>query len=189
MPRYLFNGCCANVEHCVRVDTSEYVHALLHDTLALRGICKNALLKMNSDCFWVPDLVGKLLPACIGILEIAIGYKEISAADGVHFYSNGLRKNYRCHSYLLKQSTREKRCFVCSLSFSSSESGKTVFILLERIPLPSGQWKAQETANCLSAKPSIWRRKMEGSPGQCWEGQGPNPLPPLLQEKLNIGIV
>jgi len=92
MPRYLFNGCCADVEHCVGVDTSEYVHALLHDTLALRGICKNALLRMNIERFWVPDLVGKLLPACNGIPEIAIGYKEISAADGVHFTNTGYEK-------------------------------------------------------------------------------------------------
>jgi hypothetical protein len=92
LPRYLFNGCCSDAEHCVGVDTSEYVHGLLHYILALRGICKNALLKMNISRFWVPDMVGKMLPACNGIAELAVGFREIAAADGVHFTESGYEK-------------------------------------------------------------------------------------------------
>jgi hypothetical protein len=92
LPRYLFNGCCSDAEHCVGVDTSEYIQALLHDILALRAICKNALLKMNVSRFWVPDMVGKMLPACNGIAELSVGFREIAAADGVHFTESGYEK-------------------------------------------------------------------------------------------------
>ena len=51
---------------------------------------------MNTKQFWVPDLVGKLLPACKGISELAAGYKHIAAADGVHLSSDGYEKVANC---------------------------------------------------------------------------------------------
>jgi hypothetical protein len=47
---------------------------------------------MNISRFWVPDMVGKMLPACQGIAEQAIGFREIAGADGVHYTESGYDK-------------------------------------------------------------------------------------------------
>ncbi len=47
---------------------------------------------MGLKRFWVPDLIGKLLPACNGLAEQATGLREIAAADGVHFTKHGYEK-------------------------------------------------------------------------------------------------
>jgi len=92
IPRLLFNGCCLSEEHCIGTDKPDYVNALLQDTLAFRGVCKNALLAMGKKTSWVPDFVGNLLPACNGVVEQAVGLKHIMAADGVHFTPHGYEK-------------------------------------------------------------------------------------------------
>jgi hypothetical protein len=92
LPRYLFNGCCLSKDHCVGTDSEDYVKMLLQETLALRKVCKNTLVKLGKKKAWVPDFIGNLLPACNGLLEQAAGLKQVMAADGVHFTRHGYEK-------------------------------------------------------------------------------------------------
>jgi len=92
LPRYLFNGCCLSKDHCVGTDSADYVKKLLQETLALRSVCRNSLVKMGKKKAWVPDFIGNLLPACNGIEEQAAGLKHVMAADGVHFTPHGYEK-------------------------------------------------------------------------------------------------
>jgi hypothetical protein len=132
MPRFLFNACCTDPEHCVGVDTPAYVHTHLDDILSLRAVCKNTLIQMNTKNFWVPDLVGKLLPACSGISELAVSFKEIAAADGVRYTEAGYEKIAWGHPVLLcSESPRERQKFCCPLCFSTAETRETENILLE----------------------------------------------------------
>jgi hypothetical protein len=112
LPRHLFNGCCLDNDHCVGTDSKDYVEGLLKDVLSLRSVCKNALLELGKNHFWVPDLLGNALPACKGIPEIAAGLREISAADGVHFTAHGYEKItdsiVKCVHTLLEKSNTAK---------------------------------------------------------------------------------
>ncbi len=92
IPRYLFNGCCTSEDHCIGVDTEDYVKSLLQETLSLRAVCKTALQTLGAKTGWVPDLIGNLLPACNDISEQATGLRHIMAADGVHFTLQGYEK-------------------------------------------------------------------------------------------------
>jgi hypothetical protein len=92
LPRYLFNGCCLSKDHCVGTDSEDYVKTLLQETLALRKVCKNTLVKLGKKKAWVPDFIGNLLPACNGLIEQAAGLKQVMAADGVHFTRHSYEK-------------------------------------------------------------------------------------------------
>jgi hypothetical protein len=91
-PRCLYNGCCLEDGHCPGVDTAPYVTSLLDDTLALRAVCKSAILAMGLTQVWVPDIIRKMLPACSDTSELAAGLKYLFSADGVHFTDQGYKK-------------------------------------------------------------------------------------------------
>jgi hypothetical protein len=74
------------------VDTDTYVHSLLAATISLRGVCKRGVLSLGRKDVWVPNVFGKMIPACNGVKEQAIGWKEIAAADGVHLVESGYAK-------------------------------------------------------------------------------------------------
>jgi hypothetical protein len=127
IPRHLFNGCCLDPEHCVGADTKEYVESLLKDVLSLRAVCKNALLELGLKRFWVPDLIGNLLPACNGLSEQAAGLREIAAADGVHFTKHGYEKLAHtilcCSKSLVEKSNTAKNSVSDAGGSNSSHRG------------------------------------------------------------------
>jgi hypothetical protein len=81
-----------NFGHCPGVDTSPYITSLLDDTLALRTVCKSAILDMGLTQVWVPDVIRKMLLACSDTSELAAGLKYLFSADGVHFTDQGYDK-------------------------------------------------------------------------------------------------
>jgi hypothetical protein len=81
-----------DTDHCTGVDTDTYVHSLLAATISLRGVCKRGVLSLGRKDVWVPNVFGKMIPACNGVKEQAIGWKEIAAADGVHLVESGYAK-------------------------------------------------------------------------------------------------
>jgi len=92
LPRYLHTGCCADEDHCMKVNTSPYKENLLREVIALQNICKDQLGMMSLGDFLVPDTIKGMMPACTGIGEYCNALKHLSAADGVHFSEEGYRK-------------------------------------------------------------------------------------------------
>ncbi len=78
----------------VNSNTDDQVHTtLLRETLSLHPVCTNGILEFEKKDGWVPNLVGKMIPACNGIVEQAVGWKQIDAAtDGVHLLESGYEK-------------------------------------------------------------------------------------------------
>ncbi len=72
------NGCCLSKDHCVGMDSADYVKKLLQETLALRSVCRNSLVKLGKKKAWVPDFIGNLLPACNGVHFTPHGYEKIA---------------------------------------------------------------------------------------------------------------
>jgi hypothetical protein len=116
-PRCLYNGCCLEDGHCPGVDTAPCVTSLLDDTLALRAVCKSAILDMGLTQVWVPDIIRKMLPACSDTTELAAGLKYLFSADGVHFTDQGYEKIAHVIAKSAAMQLSKKTVFCCHLSF------------------------------------------------------------------------
>ena len=123
-PRHLYNSCCMDTDHCTGVDTDTYIHSLLSATVSLRGVCKRGILSLGRKNVWVPNVFGKMIPACNGIKEQAIGWKELAAADGVHLVETGYAKMAAvlkdCIGELLKRSQAPAPCSVSARAAKST---------------------------------------------------------------------
>ena len=88
------------------MDTDPYVKDLLGSVVSLRKVCKNGILTLKKGDVWVPDLFGKMILACNGLSEQAIGWKQIAAADGVHLvpYEKMASVVFSCVKNLLDKS-------------------------------------------------------------------------------------
>jgi hypothetical protein len=153
LPRYLYNGCCLEKDHCLGTDTKEYVESLLQDTIALRAVCKNSLLELGLKNFWVPDILGKLLPACSGIPEIAVGLKTLSAADGVHFTPLGYEKladTIETCSRNLTMKTRSAEISVSASAGPGKKSAKTFYWRGFQSPVGSDRPRQRHDAYMLT---------------------------------------
>jgi hypothetical protein len=181
IPRHLFNGCCLDKEHCVGTDTKEYVEELLQNVVSLRSVCKSALLDLGSKKFWVPDLVGKLLPACNGITEQAAGLREIFAADGVHFTKPGYEKLadtiWHCAKTLIEKSDSAKNS-VSAVRGSHGRGQKTFYWRGFMSPVGSERPQNSQAAYMLTHQGSggKWRK----GPDSGYRGRGKN-LPPYYR--------
>ena len=125
-PRHLYNSCCDDSEHCPGVDTDPYVHSLLSSVVSLRQTCKKGILSFGKKDVWVPDVFGKMVPACNGIAEQSAGWKEIAAADGVHLVDSGYEKMAAvvetCAKTLLEKSAASAASLVSARSSSGQKS-------------------------------------------------------------------
>ncbi len=181
-PRYLYNGCCNDDEHCIGVNTEEYVHTLLKDTLSLRAVCKKGILEFGKKDIWVPDLVGKMLPACNGISEQALGWKQIAAADGVHLVQSRYDKMAAAITVCV-ESLLNKSALPAVTSVSATPAQKTY--ILARIRLASGQCSTEKQADSVYEHSPRRRWKASRAPCECWAGPG-KPVPAtLLQYRRN----
>jgi hypothetical protein len=75
---------------------------------------------MGSKRFWVPNLIGQLLPACNGLAEQAAGLRDIAAADGVHFTKHGYEK--LAHTIVNCSKTLVEKLYTAKNSVSDASS-------------------------------------------------------------------
>jgi hypothetical protein len=173
-PRYLYNGCCDDEEHCIGVNTDDYVHTLLKDTLSLRAVCKKGILEFGKKDIWVPDLVGKMLPACNGVSEQALGWKQIAAADGVHLIQSGYDKMAAAITVCV-ENLLNKSALPAVTSVSATPAQKTYYWRGFVSPVGSARPKNKHTAYMNTHRGG--GGKLRGHPVNVGQGRG-NRFPP-----------
>jgi hypothetical protein len=93
-PRYLFNGCCADSEHCTNVPNKDHSSKLLAATMRMRENLKKKLHSKLSK-YWVADSCMACPGGTGGTDRVAADriacLKDVCAADGVHFSVDGYR--------------------------------------------------------------------------------------------------
>jgi hypothetical protein len=171
-----------DTDHCTGVDTDTYVHSLLAATVSLRGVCKRGVLspgKTKKDV-WVPNVFGKMIPACNGAKEQAIGWKEIAAADGVHLVESGYAKMAAglkdCICELLKRTHAPAPHSV------SAKAGKNTYYWRGFLSVPGRKCKAQEQPRGLHANSSRWRRQDAGLSRQMGQARDNRSRPPYYRK-------
>ena len=89
-PRYLFDGCCNDPEHCAGVGGEEYKELNLANLTRVRNVMKSELLARGVKNFWVLDsfaIVGDVKHADH---EVVLNHLAlISKDDGVHYTDFG----------------------------------------------------------------------------------------------------
>jgi len=89
-PRYLFNGCCGNEEHCTNLKQPNYAEKLLTSTIHLRDILKKKVVGRVGQPFWIADscLASKTDTDCT-VPGRLVGMTNVYAKDGVHYNTGG----------------------------------------------------------------------------------------------------
>jgi hypothetical protein len=97
LPRYLFNACCNNPQHCTNMLDEDYAEKNLNGVSHLRAVLKQETVKMGVKNHWVLDGAGTLAGVCVGGTagsnrDLIPDLKHALANDGVHLTSEGYRK-------------------------------------------------------------------------------------------------
>jgi hypothetical protein len=185
-PRHLYNSCCNDTDHCPGVDTDPYVQDLLNSVVSLRKVCKKGILTFKKKDVWVPDLFGKMMPACNGPSEQAIGWKQIAAADGVHLVASGYEKMaavvHSCVQTLLEKS---KDAAACSVSAARNPTKGSFYWRGFLSPIGSARPKNNHAAYMLTHRGGGGGGggKIRGYPGSAGRGRGNRSCPPYYQKK------
>ncbi len=133
---------------------------------------------------WVPDLFGKMIPACNGPTEQAIGWKQIAAADGVHLVASGYEKMaavvHSCVKTLLEKSNDAA---ACSVSAARNPTKGSFYWRDFLSPVGSARPKNNHAAYMLTHRGGGGGGKMRGYPGNAGRGRGNRSCPPYYQKK------
>jgi hypothetical protein len=184
-PRHLYNSCCNDTEHCPGVDTDPYVKDLLGSVVSLRKVCKNGILTLKKGDVWVPDLFGKMIPACNGLSEQAIGWKQIAAAVGVHLVPEGYEKMasvmFSCVKTLLDKS---KDTVASSVSAVRKPTKGSYYWRGFLSPVGSARPKNNHAAYMLTHRGGGGGGggKMRGFPDNSGRGRGTRSRPPYYRK-------
>jgi hypothetical protein len=178
IPRYLYNGCCSDSDHCVGVDTEPYMSNLMQETLALRSVCKKGVLGLGKKNIWVPDLVGKMLPACNGATELSVGWKTVAAADGVHLTGAGYQKL----ADTLIQCTHNLLCFKKpAVSYVSALGRRSRTFYWRGFASPAGSDRPKNPIAAYKASHRGGGGKWRGHPVSVGRGRGVKTRPPYYK--------
>jgi hypothetical protein len=89
IPRYVFKPCCENVGHCTDTGNDSHVHAILENTLGLRKIMQEGLVKAGIEKCVVPDTLQRLLNERSDFTKMSVELKKITSQDNVHLTGPG----------------------------------------------------------------------------------------------------
>jgi hypothetical protein len=97
LPRYVFNSCCNNTQHCSNLLDENHAEKMLNGVSHLRSVFKKEAVKMGISNHWILDGTGTLAGVRIGSSsgsnrELLPDLCHSLANDGVHFTSDGYRK-------------------------------------------------------------------------------------------------
>jgi hypothetical protein len=88
LPRYLYNPCCENQDHCTNIGSEGHAPSMVDISVRIRKHTRDYLHSRFSKV-WVPDALSMLVPGCDDSATVAEGLSPISAADGVHLTRDG----------------------------------------------------------------------------------------------------
>jgi hypothetical protein len=96
LPRYIFNPCCQNVNHCTNLLEEGHGEKILNGVTKLRHILKKECAGMGVENHWILDGVGAVTgipPGQSGGCnrEMLPEIQSVMATDGVHFRPDGNR--------------------------------------------------------------------------------------------------
>ena len=87
LPRYLFTGCCGREGHCDGTGTTDQVHTLIEDTVALRKPIISSLISSGIKDFVVPNILSETFGT--DTEKMVDSLKKVSSSDGVHLTHTG----------------------------------------------------------------------------------------------------
>ncbi len=89
-PRYLFDGCCNNPEHCTGVGGEDYKDLNLSNLTRVRNVMKSELIARGVKNFWVLDSFSIVGEAKLAEHDEILNHLcVISKDDGVHYTDFG----------------------------------------------------------------------------------------------------
>jgi hypothetical protein len=97
LPRYLFNSCCNNPQHCSNLLNEDHVEKMLNGVSHLRAVFKAESIKKGVRNHWILDGAGTMAGIEVGSSggsnrELIPEMRQAVAVDSVHLSPEGYRR-------------------------------------------------------------------------------------------------